>query len=444
MAKVKAAPMTYIGGEEMSSASMRGVDKGLEMKDKRGALALLVAPYVDTKAWKFFDFSVENRDRPGDPVVKDAVKHLKETGVCFKEQTITVNKEQAEKLKHGDQRSPNHILREALDGYVIERGVLLPRTALATYRGPVTIMRYPLGDPYAAKHVLTDRDSVAEVTVTSKDGKIRQTLKMDVAKDSAFTFFSTPLDNLAHMAEYAFDFALKEGSYPIWVDKGTAFKYQQPAREIIKAVYYGGDFSFIVKDGKVDLKVEKEKGNYKSSKRFRDKKGRSYADRFRDAEIADELSVMLSDAGAMHLVNRKNNLGGFVMLTLNYDGDVFQDIAAMYHLNPAMVYSKLMGRNGAVYDAGHGTDPKNFQLFMEGKPTQFNPISQLIGLWAAMDEAAAKQGAKALKEVRCYTETARSVLMKVIGRSIDLGSTTEQILAAASKELATAISRCGL
>ena len=75
--KVKAPPMVYITGEEMTHyATELLIDQWIK-------------PYFTLEEWETYDLSCKNRDATNDQVLLDAVEAGKRIGAIFKEPTIT-------------------------------------------------------------------------------------------------------------------------------------------------------------------------------------------------------------------------------------------------------------------------------------------------------------------------------------------------------------------
>jgi isocitrate dehydrogenase len=75
--KVKAPPMVYITGEEMTHyATELLIDQWIK-------------PYFTLEEWETYDLSCKNRDVTNDQVLLDAVEAGKRIGAIFKEPTIT-------------------------------------------------------------------------------------------------------------------------------------------------------------------------------------------------------------------------------------------------------------------------------------------------------------------------------------------------------------------
>jgi hypothetical protein len=80
-AKMRAPPLVYIAGEEMSRWA--------------GELFLneWIRPHVDTSAWEFFDLSCKSRDTTNDKVLYDCISAGKRIGAIYKEPTMQVTPE---------------------------------------------------------------------------------------------------------------------------------------------------------------------------------------------------------------------------------------------------------------------------------------------------------------------------------------------------------------
>jgi len=125
---LKASPMVFITGEEMTRYAM-------ELIVKRW-----IAPNVDTSAWEFFDLSVKNRDQTDDKVLKDAIEAGRRVGAIFKEPTVTPS--EAQKVSMGLKKawgSPNGPMRRGWNGFTISRDTIhiegMTPWAVSTARG---------------------------------------------------------------------------------------------------------------------------------------------------------------------------------------------------------------------------------------------------------------------------------------------------------------------
>ena len=137
--KVKAPPMVYIEGEEMTHyASNLIVQTWLE-------------PYFDLSAWERYDLSCTNRDATNDQVLQDAVEAGKRVGAIFKEPTITPTAEQMQSM--GLTRSfgsPNGAMRRGWNGITISRDTIHIEGVELGYKNPVLFERHAVGGEYGA------------------------------------------------------------------------------------------------------------------------------------------------------------------------------------------------------------------------------------------------------------------------------------------------------
>ncbi len=93
-----------------------------------------------------FDLSLENRERTGNDVVREAARAMSETGLGLKAATVTPP-------ERGGVGSPNRLLREGIDGSVIVRtGRRIPGVspAVAGVHHPIMVIRMAVGDAYGA------------------------------------------------------------------------------------------------------------------------------------------------------------------------------------------------------------------------------------------------------------------------------------------------------
>ena len=112
-AKVKAPPMVYIEGEEMTHyACNLIVEKWFE-------------PYFDTAGWERYDLSCNARDDTNDQCLRDAVEAGKRIGAIFKEPTITPTALQVKEFNLSKPfGSPNGAMRKGWNGITISRDTI--------------------------------------------------------------------------------------------------------------------------------------------------------------------------------------------------------------------------------------------------------------------------------------------------------------------------------
>ena len=136
---IKAPPMVYISGEEMTRyASQLIVDQWIK-------------PYFDTSAWELYDLSCKNRDATNDKVLHDAVEAGKRIGAIFKEPTITPSALQVKEMglskAYG---SPNGAMRRGWNGITISRDTIHIDGMELGYKKQVFFERHAVGGEYGA------------------------------------------------------------------------------------------------------------------------------------------------------------------------------------------------------------------------------------------------------------------------------------------------------
>ena len=104
--KIKAPPMVYISGEEMTRYTMELI------------LDSWIRPHLDIdEAWEFYDLSCKARDDSDDQVLRDAVEAGKRIGSIFKEPTITPSAAQMKEFGLSQAlKSPNGAMRKGWKG----------------------------------------------------------------------------------------------------------------------------------------------------------------------------------------------------------------------------------------------------------------------------------------------------------------------------------------
>lgn len=111
--KVKAPPMVYIAGEEMTHYACNLI------------VEKWFAPYFDMTGWETYDLSCKARDESNDQVLKDAVEAGKRVGAIFKEPTITPTAVQVQELGLSKPfGSPNGAMRRGWNGITISRDTI--------------------------------------------------------------------------------------------------------------------------------------------------------------------------------------------------------------------------------------------------------------------------------------------------------------------------------
>lgn len=99
-------PIVELDGDEMTRIIWK------DIKEK------LILPYVNLKI-KYFDLSIENRDKTNDQVTIEAAEEIKKTSVGIKCATITPDAARVKEFNLKEMwKSPNGTIRNILDGTV--------------------------------------------------------------------------------------------------------------------------------------------------------------------------------------------------------------------------------------------------------------------------------------------------------------------------------------
>jgi isocitrate dehydrogenase len=136
---IKAPPMVYIAGEEMTHyTSQLIVDKWIK-------------PYFDTSGWEVYDLSCKARDESNDKVLHDAVEAGSRIGAIFKEPTITPSALQVEEMGLSKAfGSPNGAMRRGWNGITISRDTIHIEGMELGYKDQVFFERHAVGGEYGA------------------------------------------------------------------------------------------------------------------------------------------------------------------------------------------------------------------------------------------------------------------------------------------------------
>ncbi|HCX14245.1 MAG TPA: NADP-dependent isocitrate dehydrogenase [Rhodospirillaceae bacterium] len=333
MAKIKVkTPIVDLDGDEMTRIIWQFI------KEK------LILPYLDVDL-KYYDLSVEYRDKTDDQVTVDAANAIKRYGVGVKCATITPDEARVTEFNLKKMwRSPNGTIRNILGGTVFREPIIcknVPRL-VPGWTQPIIIGRHAFGDQYRA----TDFK-------VPGPGKLTMTFKpADGGKATDYEIYDFPMsgvamgmynqdDSIAGFARACFNYGLSRG-YPV---------YMSTKNTILKA--YDGRFKDIFQDV--------FDAEFKS--RFDDKR-LTYEHRLIDDMVASALKWS----------------GGFVWACKNYDGDVQSDIVAQGFGSLGLMTSVLLTPDGQTVEAeaAHGTVTRHYRLHQKGKETSTNPIASIF------------------------------------------------------------------
>src|SRR6266513_4999587 len=163
MAKIKVKnPVVEMDGDEMTRIIWQKLRE------------TLILPYLDIDL-KYFDISIESRDRTGDQITIDAANATRQHGVAVKCATITPDEARVKEFNLKQMwRSPNGTIRNILDGTVFREPIVIkniPRL-VTTWDRPIIVGRHAFGDQYRATDFVVPGKGKLTVKFEGEDGKI--------------------------------------------------------------------------------------------------------------------------------------------------------------------------------------------------------------------------------------------------------------------------------
>jgi len=340
MEKIKVKnPVVELDGDEMTRIIWKFI------KDK------LILPYLDIDL-KYYDLSIENRDRTEDRVTVEAAEAIKKYRVGVKCATITPDEARVKEFNLKQMwLSPNGTIRNIIGGTVFRQPIIcrnIPRL-VPGWTKPIVIGRHAFGDQYQATDFLVPGEGRLIMRFEPKDGG--QPIEHEVfdfaGSGCAMGMYNVD-ESIRGFARSCLSYGLTLG-WPVYLStKNTILKH------------YDGRFK--------DL--------------FQEVFDAEFADRFRAAGITYE-HRLIDDMVACAL----RWSGGFVWACKNYDGDVQSDTVAQGFGSLGLMTSVLMTEDGDTIEAeaAHGTVTRHFRQHQKGKATSTNPIASTFawtrGLW---------------------------------------------------------------
>ena len=333
MDKIKVQnPVVDIDGDEMTHIIWDMIKKKL------------ILPYLDIDI-KYYDLSIENRNKTNDQITVDAAKAIQKHGVGIKCATITPDETRVKEFNLKKMwSSPNGTIRNILGGTVFREPILcsnIPRL-VPNWKKPIIIGRHAFGDQYSATDFKIPGPGKLSIKFepANNDEKIEHTVFNFKGPGIAMSMYNLD-ESIKDFARACFNYGLNT-KLPVYVStKNTILKK------------YDGRFKIIFEEI-----FEKE---YK--KEF-DKHGLIFEHRLIDDMVAYVLKTE----------------GGFVWACKNYDGDVQSDTIAQGYGSLGLMSSVLMTSDGKTVEseAAHGTVTRHFRQYQEGKDTSTNPIASIF------------------------------------------------------------------
>jgi len=333
MSKIKVAnPIVEIDGDEMARIIWKYIKNDL------------ILDYIDLDI-KYFDLSIESRDKTDDQITIDAANAIKKYNVGIKCATITPDEDRVKEFSLKKMyKSPNGTIRNIIGGTVFREPIIV-KTIPKYVQGwikPICIGRHAFGDQYRATDIVTKGKGKLTMTFTPKDGSQPKSWEVYNFEENGVALSMYNIDSsIFGFARSCMNRALNK-KWPLYLStKNTILKaYDGRFKDIFQEVY----------DNEFKEKFEKE--------------NISYEHRLIDDMVAAAIKWK----------------GGFVWACKNYDGDVQSDIVAQGFGSLGLMTSTLVTPDGKTMEseAAHGTVTRHFRLHQKGEETSTNPIASIF------------------------------------------------------------------
>ena len=330
MSKIKVAnPIVEIDGDEMARIIWKYIKNDL------------ILDYIDLDI-KYFDLSIESRDKTDDQITIDAANAIKKYNVGIKCATITPDEDRVKEFSLKKMyKSPNGTIRNIVGGTVFREPIIvktIPRY-IQSWTKPICIGRHAFGDQYRATDIVTKGKGKLTMTFTPEDGSQPKSWEVYNFEENGVALSMYNIDSsIFGFARSCMNRALNK-KWPLYLStKNTILKaYDGRFKDIFQEVY----------DNEFKEKFEKE--------------NISYEHRLIDDMVAAAIKWK----------------GGFVWACKNYDGDVQSDIVAQGFGSLGLMTSTLVTPDGKTMEseAAHGTVTRHFRRHQKGEETSTNPIA---------------------------------------------------------------------
>lgn len=329
-------PIVEMDGDEMTRVLWKMI------KD------VLLSPYVELNT-KYFDLSIQNRDKTEDEVTRLAAEEIKKYKVGVKCATITANKQREKEYSlRALYPSPNATIRAILDGTVFRTPIIIDgvKPYIPTWTKPIVIARHAYGDIYKSVESRVEKGGKAELVITNGNVEKRiEVFNFDDGDGIVLGMHNTD-SSILSFAKTCFEYALEKG-LDLWFS----------AKDTISKTY---DHRF------KDIFEELFETEYK--------------DKFEKAGISYNYTL-IDDAVARII----RSSGGFIWACKNYDGDVMSDMVATAYGSLAMMTSVLVSPDGNFeYEAAHGTVTRHYYKYLAGEETSTNPCATIFAWTGAL------------------------------------------------------------
>jgi isocitrate dehydrogenase len=333
MSKIKVAnPIVEIDGDEMARIIWKYIKNDL------------ILDYIDLDI-KYFDLSIESRNKTDDQITIDAANAIKKHNVGIKCATITPDEERVKEFSLKKMyKSPNGTIRNIVGGTVFREPIIvktIPRYVQG-WTKPICIGRHAFGDQYRATDIITKGKGKLTMTFTPEDGGDSKSWEVYNFEEDGVAMSMYNIDSSIYgFARSCMNRALDK-KWPLYLStKNTILKaYDGRFKDIFQEVYEN------------EFKDKFEKENI------------SYEHRLIDDMVAAAIKWK----------------GGFVWACKNYDGDVQSDIVAQGFGSLGLMTSTLVTPDGKTMEseAAHGTVTRHYRSHQKGEETSTNPIASIF------------------------------------------------------------------
>ena len=304
----------------------------------------LILPYLDIDL-KYYDLSIENRDKTEDQVTVDSAEATKKYNVAVKCATITPDEARVKEFNLKKMwLSPNGTIRNILGGVIFREPIVMknvPRL-VPGWTQPIVVGRHAYGDQYRATNFRVPGKGKLTMTFSPEDGSAPTTYDVFNFPGPGVAMGMYNLDDsIRDFARASLNFGLQR-KWPVYLStKNTILKaYDGRFKDIFQEVF---DAEFADKFKAV---------------------GATYEHRLIDDMVAASLKWS----------------GGYVWACKNYDGDVQSDTVAQGYGSLGLMTSVLMTPDGKTVEAeaAHGTVTRHYRAWQKGEATSTNSVASIF------------------------------------------------------------------
>jgi isocitrate dehydrogenase len=346
----------------------------------------LILPYLDIDL-KYFDLSVENRDKTEDQVTIDSAEATKKYNVAVKCATITPDEARVKEFNLKKMwLSPNGTIRNILGGVIFREPIVMknvPRL-VPGWTQPIVVGRHAYGDQYRATNFKVPGKGKLTMTFQPEDGSAPTTYDVFDFPGAGVAMGMYNLDaSIRDFARASFNYGLQR-KWPVYLStKNTILKaYDGRFKDIFQEVF---------------------------DKEFADKfkaVGTTYEHRLIDDMVAAALKWS----------------GGYVWACKNYDGDVQSDTVAQGFGSLGLMTSVLMTPDGKTVEAeaAHGTVTRHYRQWQKGESTSTNSVASIFAWTRGLAHRAKLDGNADLAKFS-------DVLEKTVVNTVEAGFMTKDL-----------------